>query len=55
MMRTVIVEVAVECDSLGNALDVIEDAIADLMDHQDVDEFYDFKWNIGSIEARERE
>jgi len=44
-MKTVKVTVVMECDEgADKAAVVVEEAMSDLLDQQDIDELYDFNW-----------
>ena len=50
-MEEVTVTVTMLCESADKAAVVVEEAMADLLEQQDVDELYDFDWEYVSTKG----
>jgi hypothetical protein len=50
-MQKVEVTVTMLCESADKAAIVVDEAMGDLMEQQDVDEFYDFDWSYISTKG----
>ena len=54
-MQKVTVTVTMFCESADKAAIVVEEAITDILEKQDVDELYDFDWEYVSTKGENRE
>jgi hypothetical protein len=45
--------VMISAPTAQNAQDIVEDAMGDLMEQQDIDELYDFDWDLEFIATSE--